>query len=209
MKHSDEVIKTLAVMGEIYGKMISPAAARVIALDLSGFEEASILVALKRCRLELTRFPTMAEIIARLDDGRPSPDEAWSMIPRDEDASVVWTEEMSAAYGVARNLLDESEFSARQAFIDKYKSLVADARARNARTRWVPSLGREQTGRAAALIAAVEQRRLSVQEAQQIMPELEQASGRLRLTGPASLPKQITDGHGNSITLANVFPGSR
>lgn len=62
----NDVVKALMAMAVIYDKQMTEAAADLLVSDLSEFEPAKILGALKLCRLELTRFPTTAEIIKRM-----------------------------------------------------------------------------------------------------------------------------------------------
>lgn len=103
--------------------------------------------------------PTPADIITILTsrDGRPTADEAWSMIPRDEQASVIWTDEMSKAYGIAAPLLERGDaIAARRAFIDRYESEVAANRRAGVPMRSWPSWGWDEAGRGVALSRAVE-----------------------------------------------------
>jgi len=57
--------------------------------------------------------PRPAHVLSILNalrpDGRPSADEAWATVPKDEAASVVMTEEMSEALGIAKTLLDAKD----------------------------------------------------------------------------------------------------
>lgn len=65
---NSEVIKALMAMASIYDKTLTESAAEMIVSDLSGYEPAKILSALRICRLELNRFPTIAEIIKRMSE---------------------------------------------------------------------------------------------------------------------------------------------
>ena len=83
------------------------------------------------------------------------------MIPRDESASVVWTDEMAAAYGIAYPLISEGEHvAARMAFLEHYRAAVSKARLDGVRVNWVPSLGYDQVGRARALQEAADKGRI-------------------------------------------------
>lgn len=144
-----------------------------IARDLARFEERLVLSALERCRLEIPRFPTIAEVVARIPDGRPAGDEAWAMCPKDERDSVVWTSEMAEAFGIARPLLlSGDDVGARMAFRDAYVRILAEARAKGRPVSWVPSLGSDRHGREAAIKAAVEARRITMADAQALIPDL-------------------------------------
>lgn len=95
------------------------------------------------------------------------------MIPQDEAASCVWTDEMARAWGVARHLLREGDrVGARMAFRDAYNRLVAEARDQGMAPNWTPSLGHDKAGRAEVLEDAVSKGRLTYQHASELAPEL-------------------------------------
>lgn len=168
-----ELIEALAVTAELCGREVSPAAARVLLSDLEGFPEHQVMGALKRCRREVRGALTVQDIVSRLDDGRPGPDEAWAMIPQDEARSTVWTEEMSLAFGVALPLLiDGDRTAARFAFREAYTKLIGEARDARRPVSWSPSLGTDAQGREIALREAVEKGRMSLERAQAIVPAL-------------------------------------
>ena len=117
--------------------------------------------------------PKPADIIGRLQvmDGRPGPEEAWAMMPRDEDTTVVWTQEMASAWGVALPLLNErDQVAARMAFTEQYRKLVQGARDRGEPARWSPSLGADQNGRERALMDAVDKGRLGADHVAGLLP---------------------------------------
>src|ERR1043165_278765 len=120
------LLKAIAVTAELTGTTMSEAAASVMAEDLTRYPENQVLVALTRCRRELRGRLTIADVIQRLDDGRPGPEEAWAMIPQDEAPSVVWTQEMASAFGIALPLMDDP-VAARMAFKEAYAKAVAKA----------------------------------------------------------------------------------
>lgn len=173
MKFDPELINVVRVTGELYNKTVSEAGATMFLLDLARFDKQSIMTALQKCRQELKFFPTVAEVIARIPDGRPGVEEAWSMIPKDEYGSVVWTDEMCEAFGVARALIEEDPIAARMAFKESYTKICADAKASGKPVRWSPSLGFDKGGRAAALQEAVQKGRISLEFAQNRMPEID------------------------------------
>lgn len=187
---SSQVIEAIAVTAELCGRVFSPSAAMVFAGDLEGFPDDSVIAALSRCRKEVKGFLTIADVISRIDDGRPGAEEAWAMIPRDEATSVVWSEEMAQAYGKAAPLLDEGDkIGARMAFKEAYAKLVAEARDRKAPPKWTPSLGDDVNGRQLALIDAVRANRMGIDHATSLLaayPDLQE--GLLRLAGPKNHP---------------------
>ena len=167
----DDLIDGLAVTAELTGTELSKAAVKVMAMDLAVYPLAQVLGALTRCRRELKSRLTIAAIIERLDDGRPGPNEAWAMIPQDESGSVVWTEEMAEAFGVAAPLLHEGQtIAARSAFMEAYQARVATARNERRHARWSPSLGHDPAGRETALLAAIEKGRLTHERVRGILP---------------------------------------
>lgn len=168
---SSRLIKALAVLAQIFSRDVDSDVAETYAHDLVEYPEPMVLAALARCRKELRTFPTIADIIARIDDGRPGPEEAWAMIPKDEESSIVWTEEMQGAFSVARELLREDLQAARMAFRETYIRLLTEARAQNRGARWSVSLGTNLLGRGEALRIAVERGRLSQQQAQELLPD--------------------------------------
>lgn len=94
-------------------------------------------------------------------DGRPGAEEAWAMLPKREEDSCVWTDEMSEAYGIVCSLIPEDETAARMAFREKYTSLVAQARAIGRRVVWTPSLGFDVDLRDRVLVEALRLGRLT------------------------------------------------
>lgn len=167
----DELIQALAVTAELTGSRLSEGAATVMVDDLSEYPLAQVLGALKKCRRELKGRLTIAEILSRLDDGRPGPEEAWAMLPFDEATTVVWTDEMARAFGVALPLIQMGDrVAGRMAFKEAYQREVAEARARKAPTTWVPSLGHDPHGREAPITAAVQAGRLTFEHAKILLP---------------------------------------
>ena len=170
---TNNLLDAVAVTAELCGKTFSDGAARVFLADLAGFDENLILGALQRCRREINGVLTVQDVLSRIDDGRPGPEQAWAMIPQSENQSVVWTEEMANAFGVARGLLDSGEkVAARMAFKEVYIKLVSDARDGKTKVSWTPSLGHDRHGREAVLSEAVNLGRLSYEHALEIIPSL-------------------------------------
>lgn len=169
----NRLVEAVIATAEIYGRQMSRMAAEMLLEDLSGFPAEAILSALSRCRKELRTFPTVADILARIEDGRPGVEEAWAMIPKDERDSVVWTGEMSEAFGAIRVLLDSDAVAARMAFKEAYLKLLADARATRKPAKWSVSLGFDKRGREAALRDAVVKGRLSLDYVQAVDPEFQ------------------------------------
>lgn len=185
---SSKVVQAIAVTAELCGRTFSSAAAEVFCHDLEGFEDAAILKALARCRKEVRGALTVQDVVSRVDDGRPGPEEAWAMLPRDEETSVVWTSEMAGAWGLVRHMIEAGEeVPARMAFKEIYVKAVTDARDKRVPPTWLPCLGHDQHGREAALNQAVELGRLPAAHVAALLPAPESAGsvGHFLLTGDA------------------------
>ena len=168
-----ELIKAVAVTAELCGRVFSPEAAAVFVSDLETYPEKALIRALARCRREVKGMLTVQDVLTRLDDGRPGPEEAWAMLPHDESASAVWTDEMSAAFGVCACLLDAGDkIAARMAFKEAYQRRVTEARERGQAVNWTVSLGHDPNGREHVIQTAVSAGRLSMEDAQQYIPQL-------------------------------------
>lgn len=108
--------------------------------------------------------PVPADLIAQIqgaaaDDGRPGAEEAWAIAMRaqDEADTVVWTEEISQARGIAQPILDAGdEVGARMAFKEAYGRIVERARQAGKPVAWSASLGFDRQLREIALDAAVQ-----------------------------------------------------
>lgn len=163
------VLQALAVTAELTNTQLSTAAAKVMAADLAPYPPAQVLGALARCRKELKGKLTVADVVSRLDDGRPGPEEAWAMLPFDEAQTVVWTEEMAGAWAVALPLIEEGDrIAARMAFLETYRARMQKARDAGLRVKWTVSFGRDAESRQIALDQAVHAGRLSEARALQL-----------------------------------------
>ena len=189
-RHADAspaLAEAIALTAEVCGRSLSPAAVDMLAEDLAEFEEAAVLAALGRCRLELQGGLRASDIIARLDDGRPGAQEAWEMMPRSEAGSVVWTEEMVQAWATVASRMASDPEGARETFCKAYAQAVQAARLGRRPVRWTPSLGSDPVERERALLEAMRKRRLSPQHVSQLLPpgaisaEMRQLAMRLKI----------------------------
>lgn len=160
------LLENLAATSELMGQSISPLALEYMAKDLKQYPVDTVIEALNKLRRESKGRLTLAAIVEKIEelnpDGRPKADEAWAMIPQDEYASSVMTQEMAEAMGIAQSLLDDGDkIGARMAFRDAYNRIV-DANKRNGvPVSWFPSLGWEKSGRVPVLAEAVRLGRLT------------------------------------------------
>ena len=84
-----ELIKQIAVTYELCGgAQMSEGAAEVLIGMLEEYPEDAVLKALVRCTREVKGHLAPSDIIQRIDDGRPGPDQAWGMVPKSEDDDI-------------------------------------------------------------------------------------------------------------------------
>lgn len=190
MGNSDlELFRAIAATAELTGTDLTEAAARVFADDLSAYPLHQVLAALTRCRREVKGRLVLADVISRIDDGRPGPEEAWALHPKIEADSAVITQEMAVAYGAARDLIAAGEMvSARMTYCEVYRKQVQSARDEGAGVQWFLSAGDDKSGRAAAIVEARERRRIGFKQAEQMMlthaPDRIESLPRLSLDWP-------------------------
>lgn len=171
---SEAIIKGLAVACELTNTVLSEAAASALLDELTPYSESQVLGALRKCCKEIKGRVTLADILGRLDDGRPGVEEAWailSTILRNEQATIVWTEEIREAYGVVAHLGNDP-VAARMAFKERYTALVNHAREQHEPVKWSASLGYDLTQREAAVREAVKRKRLTQEQALKLCPSL-------------------------------------
>ncbi len=171
MKASADLIKALGVTLELTNTQLSDPAVKVMLADLSSYPEAQVTAALKRCCRELKGRLTLADILSRLDDGRPGPEEAWAMVPRDERVSAFWTPEMREAWSTAYPLIEEgAEVPARMAFLERYRVLVQEARNARVPVTWEFTPGTDKSGRELVVLDAARKGRISIEAAKGLLP---------------------------------------
>lgn len=184
MPATESLLKAIAVTAELTQTQLSKSAARVMAEDLARYPEALVLEALTRCRRELKGRMTIADVLTRIDDGRPDAEEAWAMVPKDEGSSVVWTQEIATAFGAAYPLIRSGEtIPARMAFLEKYRNEVRKARDKGEPVKWTPSLGHDVQSRESVLLEAARLGRLPRDHVQGLLPHREVPEPVMRLLG--------------------------
>jgi hypothetical protein len=193
MKPTEKLIKSLVVALEITGTTLSDGAVKVMLADLSAYPEPQVMAALRRCCRELKGKLTLADILSRIEDGRPSPEEAWAIVPKDEASSAVITQEMREAFAVAYPMVAAGELiQARMAFLERYRVLVQQARDARTPVQWTFTPGTDCDGRELVLLDAAEKGRISVEGVQALLPyhrESEGLSARLLSIAGREMPK--------------------
>lgn len=187
-----ELIQAVAVTSELCGRTFSDPAARMFVSDLAAYPVQQVLGALTRCRKEVRGMLTVQDVVSRLDDGRPGPEEAWSLMPLNEDQTVVWTEEMCLAAAASHPLVVRGDMVAgRMAFKEAYTRLVQQARDAGKTVQWSASLGHDPRQRQSALQAAVQAGRLTLSHAQEHCPALTHRGPTLTLENLIQKQKAI------------------
>jgi len=172
---NDKIKIHLKGIAEIYSKNMSDTAAMIFINAIGNYPESVVIDALNSCVRELKTFPTINDVLARIqaNDGRPGIEEAWAMMPRCEDDTIVWTEEMAESYSVVYDLIKEDLIAARMTFKEVYSKKVQDARNKNMPVKWMASLGHDKKMREAVITDAVNKKRLDYQHAKQLLPNIQ------------------------------------
>lgn len=177
MTHNlEKIVQAIAVTCELTNTQLTGQAIAVMARDLtSAYSEESILRALDRCRKELTRRLTLADVIDRIEeaDGRPGSNEAWgiAILGFDESETIITNDEICAAMAAARPIMEMGdEIGARMAFRDAYERVIRENREQGRKPNWWPSLGHDPIRRVDAIQAAVDVGRLSHKQASAYLP---------------------------------------
>lgn len=164
-------LQAIAATAELCGQALSEVAAEMLVQDLAGVHDAALIAALARCRLELRGALHLGEILARIEDGRPAVEEAWSRLPASEAQSVVWTAEMAQAWQAAAALLQQGDTAAAYAaFRDAYTQAVLIARCKREPVAWSASLGSDPIHRERVLREAMHTERLPASYVESLLP---------------------------------------
>lgn len=182
----EQLAAAIVATAETLGQVMSASAAELMAGDLAEHPKEAIVAALRACRREVKGRLTLAEILQRVQqaDGHPSADTAWAIAMRaaDEVMSVVVTNEIMEALGLARPLLTAGDkFGAGRAFRDGYDRLLAKARSEGRRAHWRLSEGFSPDHRLEAVEEAGRQGLLPPAEVERLAGPL-----RLQLAAPSA-----------------------
>lgn len=124
----------LSAVYSVYRKELTRPQAEVWWNALTAFDCENVGMALDYW-VKTERFPpTPADIIGIFPDhlNHPEPETAWAGYPKKEQDSGWVTDEMMLAGSAAQDAMDRGDMiSARMAFLEAYKKLIADARKLN------------------------------------------------------------------------------
>lgn len=195
MKLSAKTIRALKATVELCGSTFSEEAAEIFLEDITGYPEHQLIGALARCRREVRGRLTPKDVIDRLEDGRPTPDEAWAQVPKSERDSVVWTNEMAHAWSIAAPAwFDGDRMGAARAFREAYIRAVSSSRDRRIQPEWTVSLGDDRHQAYNVIEAAVRDRKISIEAGLHAIPDLSSLDTfqALKLAHePASVPAML------------------
>lgn len=169
-----DLLETVKATYLTIGQDVTDTQLAVVTADLEEYPLHDVMKALSRCRKELRKL-SLADILDRLPNSYPGQEEAWSVVSssmRDESITIVWTDEMRLAFGIA-NALSDDPVAARMAFKEHYAMLVNEARALGERPNWSVSLGTSPSGREFAITEGVKKGRLKLEYAQKLLPHPE------------------------------------
>lgn len=162
---TDWLLEELGATMELSGQQVRPAALTLLAEDLAHIAQPVLRMALARIRAE-HRGPILTGTVLQYVDhamGRMLPAEAYALAlgSADQQATVVWTDEIAQAWAVAAPLLGAGDkFGARQAFLESYGRITGEARALRRRPVVQVSLGHDPEGRTRAVQEAMAAGRL-------------------------------------------------
>lgn len=188
---AEDLLEQLYATAEVLGSEIKPSAATLMIRDLRDHKRGEIEQALARCRAEINGRLTLAAILERIPSANAhlTPNEAWSVVleAQDERRTILWTDEIATAAGVARPILDEGDrVGARMAFIAAYEREITVARVEGRGPRWWPSLGESKEMRREAIEKGIEKGLLSAPSIEHLLPAPEQPFEQ-----PGSSPENV------------------
>jgi hypothetical protein len=165
---------------ELYDKELKPAVLKTYLADLGDVPVEDIARALAAHRKDPDRgrfFPRPADIFAKLSRGHDHPpvDVAWALVLKsfDETESIVWSEQMECARNVALDVWNTGDkIGARMAFRGAYERLIQAGPP-----RWKVSVGFDERKRIEAVEKARDMGLLSTEQATNLLPAPDQASG--------------------------------
>ena len=185
----EAVVKTLAIVCELTGTQLSDPAKGMMVKQLAGYPARQVLGSLERCAAECKFKLTLADVISRLEDGRPGAEEAWANFPKSEDQAGIVTDEMSVAWGAAAPLYGSDHVGSRMAFKEAYERETRKARAEGRGPKWRVSPGFDKASTESIAIEGMKSGQLSAASAlQYILPEHHDHALYVAGLGPKALP---------------------
>lgn len=186
-----KILEQLAGTAELMGQQLSPNAAAMMVNDLSEYNPQLIIEALTALRKDAKARFSIGAIIENIESltqgGRPSAEEAWAMVPKDEDTSAVMNNEMAQALHRVQPLIDDGDMvAARMAFKESYTNIVNFNKAHGVKCEWFPSLGFNKDNRVQVLAEAIRLGRLETDHVLKLVSP-DQIDDVLQLAGVKNL----------------------
>lgn len=204
---SQKIKKIIVEEALYYDAVISEPKIDLFVKQLEGVTEEELRYAVNYLRSQPSQkfMPKPAEYLQHIPDGHPSAQESWAMMPKDEDESVIWSEEQRKAYAVAAPLIAEGNISgAFFAYKEAYEKLVSESKFSRKKPKWEPSFGMDKSGREVAVIKALEKGRLKLDEALHFYPELEYNPSYERLALTYGGQKPLLENQQNKNKILNL-----
>ncbi|WP_392564342.1 hypothetical protein RHO13_01875 [Orbus wheelerorum] len=175
---SEEFKKILFGLFEIYDKEATADKAKIYWSTLGQYTIQSLKAAANAWVRKSQFMPKPADLIKLLGGNNKhlSADEAWALaiMASDESNTVVWTREMSQAWGLARVVYENGDHvGARRTFIQMYERLVDESILFNKPVETFVSLGFDKSKREDALNQAVFNGLLTQDKANHYLPKPE------------------------------------
>lgn len=160
-EQKQKIIDMLIIQAEMKEQSMSDAVISYLVTELEPYGFEPVITALRKLGKESVFKINLAEIIKRIDDGRPSAQVAWSEYPMNEEDSALLTEEQQKAFCSVSHLLYVNDpIPARMAFIKKYNQLIEESRASAVPVKYVLSNGSYKQGRIDAVKIGVQEGKL-------------------------------------------------
>ena len=171
----------LIATAEALGQTLSENGAGLMAADLSTFPKEQLRTALSRTRMECTGRLTLKLILDQLDalQGRLGVNEAWALAlrSRDEQETVVWTDEIEQAWVAAASMAAGRDLvGARMAFKDAYERITLLARDTLKRPEPRIAVGWDAERRLQVVVQAHQEGKLSLEQAKSVLSPAQAAT---------------------------------
>lgn len=169
-----EIVQALGVIYELLGQEVSASVLTTLAEDLEPYGVSHVLRGLDLARRELPGRITPALLVEKIQQaaGRPGVGEAWAIAigAADERCTVVWTDEIAAAWLAAKPLYGMDNFGARRAFDEAYARETRNAIGGCRPVRWKASIGWDSDAREKALTQALDRGLLTFAAVARFLP---------------------------------------
>lgn len=162
---SKPTLKFILAIFEQGGTPATPELARLVEMTFAGMDETTLQKAAVEAMKTVRGRITVADLQKHFDlvrvptpDEHPSAEEAWALVPKDEDETSHMTAEMKDALyrgNVYDYLNRDDHFGAERTFKKLYDENVAKSRARGQKAVWQVTLGHDRSKRVLGLERAV------------------------------------------------------